>query len=37
LPDSCPHCGGALNADELEWLDTQRAECTYCGMVVQTE
>jgi hypothetical protein len=35
LPAHCPHCGGALRADEIEWLDEATAECSYCGSPVR--
>ena len=37
LPARCPHCGGAVRSDEVEWIDEHSAECDYCGSVVHTE
>jgi len=37
LPTHCPHCGGALRPDEIEWLDQDTAECSYCGSPVRGE
>jgi hypothetical protein len=37
LPAKCPSCQTPLRADELEWIDAQRAECVYCGAVVRAE
>jgi hypothetical protein len=37
LPSHCPSCGGALRADEVEWLDEATAECAYCGSPVRGE
>jgi len=37
LPTHCPNCGGALRADEVEWLDEVTAECAYCGSPVRGE
>ncbi|MBI3762993.1 MAG: tetratricopeptide repeat protein [Chloroflexi bacterium] len=37
LPAKCPHCGGAVRSDEVEWIDATSAECDYCGSVVKTE
>jgi hypothetical protein len=37
LPTHCPHCGGALRAEEIEWLDEATAECSYCGSPVRGE
>jgi hypothetical protein len=35
LPTHCPSCGGAVRADEVEWLDEVTAECSYCGSPVR--
>lgn len=37
LPTHCPSCGGAVRADEVEWLDEVTAECSYCGSPVRGE
>jgi len=36
LPTNCPSCGARLQADEVAWIDARRAECAYCGTVIQT-
>jgi len=35
LPTHCPPCGGALRSDEVEWIDSRTAECSYCGSPVR--
>lgn len=35
LPLKCPFCKGNLLPDEMDWLDTNTAECPYCGSAVQ--
>jgi hypothetical protein len=35
LPTHCPQCGAAIRSDEVEWIDDQTAECTYCGSPVR--
>lgn len=35
LPSTCPKCGAVVRPDELEWLDTSRAYCDYCGTVLE--
>jgi hypothetical protein len=35
LPTHCPQCGASLRSDEVEWIDEQTAECTYCGSPVR--
>jgi ATP/maltotriose-dependent transcriptional regulator MalT len=35
LPAVCPHCGGAVRSDEVEWIDAVSAECIYCGGIIQ--
>lgn len=37
LPDQCPSCYAPLRTDEVEWLEPDRAQCSYCGNVVLTE
>ena len=37
LPTHCPSCGGAVDADELEWIDEITAECDYCGSPLRGE
>lgn len=35
LPPVCPHCGGQVRSDEVEWVDPNSAECIYCGSILQ--
>lgn len=35
LPSACPHCGAPLRSDEVDWIDGQSAECSFCSGVVQ--
>lgn len=37
LPTKCPQCGGTIHTREVEWLGTDRAECSYCGSVVSSK
>jgi len=37
LPLTCPSCGGPLRPDEVEWVDSITAECTFCGSMVRGE
>jgi hypothetical protein len=37
LPDQCPSCYAPLRMDEVTWLESDRAQCSYCGSVVLTE
>lgn len=37
LPAACPACAAPLRSDELEWLEPDRVQCTYCGSVVLAE
>jgi hypothetical protein len=34
LPSKCPHCGGTVLADLVEWIDPLSAICDYCGSVL---
>ena len=34
LPAQCPSCTAPLRSDEVEWVDDDRAMCTYCGSTV---
>lgn len=36
LPPRCPHCGGPVNPDKLDWVDSRTAECAYCGSILRT-
>jgi hypothetical protein len=37
LPPQCPHCGGNVRSDEVDWIDTHSATCNYCGSVLVQE
>lgn len=37
LPSKCGSCGGTIRPDEVEWLDSHNAVCSYCGSVLQRE
>jgi hypothetical protein len=37
LPVKCPQCGGTIHPGEVDWLDTDRVLCSYCGSVVSGE
>jgi len=34
LPAQCPACAAPLRSDEVEWVEDDRAMCTYCGSMV---
>ena len=36
LPTHCPQCGAALRAEEVEWIDSATAECSYCGSPIRS-
>lgn len=36
LPSKCPHCGGNVLPDEIEWVDAHSAICDYCGSLIQS-
>ncbi len=31
LPDTCPHCGAPVRANDVRWRGAQLAACSYCG------
>jgi len=35
LPGKCPHCGGHVHPDQVEWINEIQAICDYCGSVIQ--
>jgi hypothetical protein len=35
LPETCPNCGGPLNATSVRWKGKQSATCPYCGSTVK--
>jgi hypothetical protein len=34
LPAACPGCSLPMRPDEVDWISSARAECDYCGTVV---
>lgn len=34
---SCPACGGVVDPNEVEWVNKDTAECTYCGSLLRGE
>jgi hypothetical protein len=34
LPAACPGCGLPMRADVVDWITDARAECDYCGTVM---
>jgi hypothetical protein len=37
LPIQCMGCGAPLRSDEVDWVDENSAECTYCGTIARTQ
>jgi tetratricopeptide (TPR) repeat protein len=37
LPGKCPSCGAPLKPDQVNWLNSQSAECPFCGSMVRGE
>jgi hypothetical protein len=37
LPAACPSCTLPMRADEVDWISKTRAECDYCGIVVDAQ
>ena len=37
LPATCGQCGAIVRPDEVEWIDTQTAECAFCGSPIRPE
>jgi hypothetical protein len=35
LPAKCPQCGGTVIPDEVEALEDGRAQCAYCGSILE--
>jgi hypothetical protein len=36
LPNTCPQCSAPVRGDEVEWIDSSSAECSFCGAVIRT-
>jgi len=34
LPGKCPHCGGTVHPEEVDWIDEAQAACDYCGSIL---
>jgi hypothetical protein len=37
LPTNCPKCGAPLNSSAVTWIDSNTAECAYCGAAIRGE
>lgn len=37
LPTECPECDAPIKYDEVKWVGPRRAECPYCGNVVELQ
>ncbi|MDO8124140.1 MAG: hypothetical protein Q6364_07140 [Candidatus Hermodarchaeota archaeon] len=37
LPTECPECDAPLKYNEVKWVGPRRAECPYCGNVVELQ
>jgi hypothetical protein len=37
LPVHCPACGGPVRSDEVDWIDANTAECSFCGSPIRAE
>src|SRR5258706_4496570 len=35
LPTNCPHCGGSISINNVEWLSNYEARCPYCASVLK--
>ena len=35
LPTNCPHCGGSISAENVEWISDYEAKCPYCESVLK--
>ncbi len=35
LPMICPHCGGAVIQEEIDWTGPLQAKCNYCGGAIR--
>ena len=36
LPSTCPRCGAPVRSNEVKWMNTQSATCSYCGSTLTT-
>ena len=37
IPTNCPKCGAPVHGDQAKWVDSNTAECQYCGSLVRSE
>ena len=37
LPTNCPKCGAPLSPTVASWIDSNTAECAYCGAAIRAE
>jgi hypothetical protein len=37
LPVTCTQCGAIVRPDEVDWVDSQTAECAYCSSILTSE
>jgi hypothetical protein len=35
LPGKCPQCGGIVHPQEVDWIDSTKASCDYCGSILE--
>lgn len=35
LPTDCPHCGGNLSSQNVQWISVTEAKCPFCGGTVK--
>jgi len=35
LPTKCPHCGGSISTESVQWLNKFEAQCPYCASVLK--
>lgn len=37
LPTNCPGCGAPVHGERAKWVDSNTAECEYCGSLIRSE
>lgn len=37
LPTTCPGCGAPVHGERARWVDSNTAECEYCGSMLRSE
>jgi hypothetical protein len=35
LPTNCPHCGGSISTNSVQWPNPYEAQCPYCASVLK--